>query len=165
MGARVGFADVLFSKLADVPPSRVAPGRPAEPCIASPDWVHRLEPLRVVSTRFVHSRYTHRASAAPDAGGIPVVESQKTSRSGSRARLSRSPREQVAITLLNRLGANLPPAATDADVRSAYRHLVRATHPDLNPGTDAAGLDAQADRLRAVIRAWDVFQGRTAAAA
>ena len=94
-----------------------------------------------------------------------MVESQRTSRSGSRARLSRTPREQVAITLLNRLGADLPPAATDAEVRSAYRHLVRATHPDLNPGTDAAGLDAQADRLRAVIRAWDVFQGRTAAAA
>ena len=83
MGAGAGFADVLFSKLADAPPL-VACGRRAEPRIASPSWVHRLEPLRVVTAQVLHSRYPHTASAAPAAGGIPVAESQDT-RGGSAA--------------------------------------------------------------------------------
>ena len=63
----------------------------------------------------------------------------------ARWRAARSPREQVAIALLNRLGANLTDAATDADVRSAYRHLVRATHPDLHPeATSSVASDAPA---------------------
>lgn len=85
-------------------------------------------------------------------------------RGGSVARPRRSPREQVAIALLNRLGANLTDAATDADVRSAYRHLVRATHPDLHPEGDNLSRERRARTLRAVIRAWDIFQGCTPAA-
>lgn len=164
MGARIGFADVLCSKLAGPPPP-VAPGRPTAPRIASPSCAHRLEPLRVISATFVHQRYPHPASAAPAAGGIPVDESRKTTRGGSVARPRRSPREHVAIALLNRLGANLTDAATDADVRSAYRHLVRASHPDLHPDGDVLTRERRARTLRAVIRAWDIFQGRSPAAA
>ena len=164
MGARIGFADVLFSKLAVAPPP-VVPGRPKARCIASPSWVHRLEPLRVFSAPFVHSRYSQPASAAPAAGGIPVVDPRKATRSGSLARPRRTPREQIGLALLNRLGANLTDAASDADVRRAYRHLVRATHPDLHPEDDAAGLERRARTLRAVIRAWDIFHGRGAEAA
>jgi hypothetical protein len=163
MGARTGFADVLFSKLAVALPP-VAPGRPKAPCIASPSWVHRLEPLRVISAPFVHSRYSQPASAAPAAGGIPVVDPWNATRRGSSARPRRTPRENVAIALLNRLGANLTAAATDAEVRTAYRHLVRASHPDLHPEDDAASLERRARTLRAVIRAWDIFHGRAAAA-
>jgi hypothetical protein len=164
MGTGCGFADVLFSKLADVPPP-AAPGRPVEPRIASPSWVHRLEPLRLVSVPFFHTRYPRSASAAPAAGGIPVVEAQRPPRGGSRARPSRTPREQVAITLLNRLGAELPATATDAEVRTAYRHLIRATHPDLHPDGDAIGAERRARTLRAVIAAWGAFQGRAASVA
>ncbi len=77
----------------------------------------------------------------------------------------RSPREQLAIQMLNRLGATLSRTASDEDVRRAYRQLLRETHPDLHQGADAATLDRQSDRLRAVIRAWDVFQQRTDLAA
>jgi len=164
MGARIGFADVLCSKLADAPP-QVASGRPTAPRIASPAWVHRLEPLRVFSAPFVHLRYPHPASAAPAAGGIPMDDSRKATRGGSLARHRRSPREQIAIALLNRLGANLTDAATDADVRSAYRHLVRETHPDLHPDGDLVTRERRARTLRAAIRAWDIFQGRAHAAA
>jgi hypothetical protein len=157
MGARLGFADVLLSKLADVPPP-VALGWQGRP-IASPAWVHRLEPLRVVTAQVLHSRYPHPASAAPAAGGIPVGASSNSSRSGTRRR--RSQREQVGIALLNRLGSQLLPSATDDEVRRAYRQLVRAFHPDLHHGADAATLAAQGRKLRAAIRAWDVFQGRT----
>ena len=59
MGARIGFADVLCSKLADAPPP-VAPGRQTAPRIASPSWVHRLEPLRVISAPFVHRAIRNR---------------------------------------------------------------------------------------------------------
>jgi len=135
------------------------------PRIVSPSWVHRLEPLRVLSAPLVHLRYPHPASAAPAAGGIPVADSRRTTRGGSVARPRRSPREHVAISLLNRLGANLTDAATDADVRRAYRHLVRATHPDLHPDGDEATRERRARTLRAVIRAWDIFQGRSSAAA
>ena len=86
-------------------------------------------------------------------------------RGGSLARPRRSPREQIAISLLNRLGANLTDAATDADVRSAYRHLVRSTHPDLHPDGDIVARERRARTLRAAIRAWDIFQGRSPAAA
>ena len=165
MGARLGFADVLFTKLTDVPPP-VAPGRQSESRIASPSWVHRLEPLRVTAARVVHQRYPQLASAAPAAAGIPVAATQETSRGGSQAcRRPRSPREQLAIHLLNRLGAHLTVAATDEEVRSAYRQLVRDTHPDRHQDADSVTLDGHARRLRAIIRAWDVFQqGRAAAA-
>ena len=161
MGARPGFADVLFSKLGDVPPPVACLGR-QEPCIASPAWVHRLEPLRVVSAPVFHARYPQMASAAPAAGGIPVGTVPPSSRGGSRMR---SPREQLAIQMLNRLGATLSRTASDEDVRSAYRQLLRETHPDLHQGADAATLARQSDRLRAVISAWDVFQQRTDVAA
>ena len=164
MGARIGFADVLCSKLAEAPP-QVASGWPTASRIASPAWAHRLEPLRVFPAPFVHLRYPHPASAAPAAGGIPVDESRKFTRGGSVARPRRSPREHVAISLLNRLGANLTDAATDADVRSAYRHLVRATHPDLHRDGDALTRERRERQLRAVIRAWHIFQGRAPAAA
>ena len=62
-------------------------------------------------------------------------------------------------------GANLTDAATDADVRRAYRHLVRATHPDLHPEGDVVSRERRARTLRAAIRAWGIFQGRTPAAA
>jgi hypothetical protein len=169
MGARLGFADVLFAKLTDAPPL-VASGRLSESCIASPSWVHRLEPLRVASASVLHQRYPQPASAAPAAAGIPVEAAQEPARSGSRASaglrppVQRSPREEVAIQLLNRLGASLTAAATDDDVRAAYRRLVRASHPDRHHGADSATLDGHTRRLRAIIRAWDIFQGRAAAA-
>lgn len=71
----------------------------------------------------------------------------------------RSPREQLAIQLMNRLGATLPLTASDADIRDAYRQLVRESHPDLQHGGDAATRDRHTHRLRAVIGAWQAFQG------
>lgn len=171
MGARLGFADVLFSKLADVLPP-VAHGRSSELRIASPSWVHRLEPLRVSPARAVHQRYPQPASAAPAAAGIPVTATQEASRGGSQASFDsaqdvrpvrRTDRERLAIHLLNRLGAHLTVAATDEDVRRAYRQLVREAHPDRYPDADRATLEGHARRLRAIIRAWHVFQGRAAA--
>jgi curved DNA-binding protein CbpA len=67
--------------------------------------------------------------------------------------------------MLNRLGATLSRTASDEDVRRAYRQLLRETHPDLHQDADATTLDRQSERLRAVIRAWDVFQQRTDVAA
>ena len=156
MGAGAGFADVLFAKLADAPPL-VACGRRAESRIASPSWVHHLEPLRVVTAQVLHSRYPHTASAAPAAGGIPMETGPKPSRGGSRMR---SPREQLAIQMLNRLGASLALTASDEDIRGAYRQLVRESHPDRQQGADASTISRQAQRLRAVVGAWHAFQGR-----
>ena len=181
MGARLGFADVLLSKLADVPPPVVV-GRPTAR-IASPSWVHRLEPLRVVPASFLHSRYPQSVSAAPAAGGIPVAAAQEPLRGGSQAssrgdrdgapdpvarrkrspagcRGSRTQRERLAIQLLNRLGANLGPRATDEEIRSAYRLLLRQWHPDMHPGATATERESHARTLRAIVRAWEVFQGR-----
>ena len=175
MGARLGFADVLLSKLADVPPP-VAPGeRTAR--IASPAWVHRLEPLRVAPATIVHSRYASPASAAPEAGGIPVDVVQEPRRGGSTARSAdadpvvraarrpvvRSSRERLAIQLLNRLGAQVTAAASDEEIRSAYRRLLRETHPDRHPTADARTAAEHTRKLRAVVRAWEVFEGRAAA--
>ncbi len=159
MGTRSGFADVLLSMLAGEPPP-VAPGRQTERRIASPGWVHRLEPLRVARAHAFHQRYPQSVSAAPAAAGIPVGAAPEPPRGGPRWR---TPRERVAIQLLNRLGANLTDAATDEDIRSAYRQLVRETHPDRHQDADSAALEAHARRLRAVIRAWGVFQGHAAA--
>lgn len=171
MGARLGFADVLFSKLTDVPPPVARGGQEAR--IASPSWVHRLEPLRAVSATLLHSRYPQPASAAPAAGGIPVADAPAPWRGGSTARsslrpgcaASRTQRERLAIHLLNRLGATLTAAATDDEIRSAYRQLLRQSHPDMHPDASAADRDAHARKLRAIVRAWAVFQGRPAAAA
>jgi len=176
MGARLGFADVLTSKLVDVPPP-AAPGLTASR-IASPSWVLRLEPLCVASASVLHMRYPHTASAAPAAGGIPVETAPRVAYSGSQASTAprpssvtppaparpRTARERLAIQMLNGLGAGLDATATDADVRRAYRRLVRDTHPDRHQGAPST-LEAQAQRLRAVIRAWDLFQGRAQAAA
>ncbi|HTV01002.1 MAG TPA: J domain-containing protein [Luteitalea sp.] len=175
MGARLGFADVLLSKLADVPPPPAAPGeRMAR--IASPSWVHRLEPLRAASATVFHSRYAHPASAAPGVGGIPVDATREPRRGGSTApfepvappvtpvrRAPRNPRERVGIELLNRLGANINGAASDEQIRSAYRRLLRESHPDMHPTADAHALDGHTRKLRAVVRAWEVFEGRAAA--
>ncbi len=162
MGARLRFADVLLSKMADVPPPLV-PGRP-DARIASPGWVHRLEPLRVVPASLLHSRYPQPASAAPAAGGIPVGNAQAASRSGSRASVPparrRTRRETLAIDILNRLGAGLAPTATDADVRSAYRRLLRASHPDMHPHAGVAERESHASRLRTAVGAWQMFHGR-----
>jgi hypothetical protein len=62
------------------------------PRIASPTWVHRLEPLRVTPAPIVHLRYPHPVSAAPAAGGIPVGGRPEGTRGGSLARPRRSPR-------------------------------------------------------------------------
>lgn len=167
MGARLGFADVLFAKLADAPPL-VASGGLSESRIASPSWVHRLEPLRVAPVSVLHQRYPHRASAAPAAAGIPVEAASEPSRGVSsassprRVLVRRSPREQIAIRLLNRLGAQLSCTSTDEEIRSAYRRLVRESHPDRHHGADGATIESHASRLRAAISAWDVFQGRAA---
>jgi hypothetical protein len=157
MGAGAGFAEVLFSKLADAPPP-VACGRRSEPRIASPPWVHRLEPLRVVTAQVLHSRYPQTASAAPAAGGIPMEAGPKPLRGGSRMR---SPRERLAIQMLNRLGASLTLTASNEDIRGAYRQLVRESHPDRQHGVDAHTINRQAQRLRAVVGAWHAFQGRS----
>jgi hypothetical protein len=174
MGARLGFADVLLSKLADALPP-VALGERATR-IASPVWVHRLEPLRVAPAMVFHSRYVSPASAAPEAGGMPVEAVREPRRGGSTAPLAgarpaptprrtvvRSPRERLAIQLLNRLGARLTAAASDEEIRSAYRRLLRESHPDLHPTADASTIDEHTRKLRAVVRAWEVFEGRTAA--
>ncbi|BCS35849.1 hypothetical protein TBR22_A50830 [Luteitalea sp. TBR-22] len=167
MGARLGFADVLLNKLADVPPPVVLGGR--EPSIVSPTWVHRLEPLRVVSAQVLSARYPHMATAAP--AGQPRGEetASRPARGGSSANLSavrpRTARERLGISLLNRLGANLTDGASDEEIRSAYRRLVRESHPDRHQSADVASLEARARTLRAVIRAWDVYSGRTADAA
>jgi len=73
----------------------------------------------------------------------------------------RSPRERLAIQLMNRLGATLTLTASDEDIRGAYRQLVRESHPDLQQEADAETPDRQAHRLRAVIGAWQTFQGGT----
>jgi hypothetical protein len=174
MGARLGFADVLVSKLVDVPPPLV-PDRPA-PRIASPSWVHRLEPLRAVSASFFHARYPQLASAAPAAGGIPVENAPGPARGGSQASsgvgrnrrhslpgrpAKRTQRQQIAIHLLNRLGATLTLAASDEEVRSAYRRLLRQSHPDMHPDATSRERDAHARKVRSIVRAWDVFQGRS----
>ena len=165
MGAQPGFADVLCAKLADVPPP-VAPGGPSAPRIASPGWVHGLEPLRVVSARVLHQRYPQPASAAPAAGGIPVEAARASRRSGSQVTsLPRSPRERLAIQLLTRLGADIPASPTDEDIRRAYLAVVRESHPDRHQGATPADLETHARRLRAAIHAWHVFQGRAAQAA
>ncbi len=172
MGVRLGFADVLLSKLADVPPPLV-PGR-QDARIASPNWSHRLEPLRVVPVAFFHSRYPSPASAAPTRGGIPVEDAKASPRSGSqvssdcdaarpvhaRHPRKRTQRERLGINLLNRLGADLPGTAADQEVRSAYRQLLRAAHPDMHPEANAAERERQARAVRAIVSAWDVFQGR-----
>lgn len=181
MGARLGFADVLTAKLVDVPPS-AAPGL-SESRIASPSWVLRLEPLRVASASVLQMRYPYPASAAPAAGGIPMEPESTVARGGSQAPLPvteapappvvtaprplvpRTPRERIAIQLLNRLGAGLDATATDDDVRRAYRRLVRDSHPDAHQGETPVALEAHAQRLRAVIRAWDLFQGQGTMAA
>ena len=161
MGAGTAFADVLLARLADVP-LPVARGGAERWHIASPSWVHRLEPLRAVSAPFLHLRYSSPASAAPATGGIPVGDGVGPLRGGSKAIVRprrRGYREQVAIALLNRFGACLTDGASDADVRSAYRRLVREVHPDMHPDAAAADRAANAARLRAVIRAWHLFQG------
>ena len=172
MGARLRFADVLLSKLTDVPPP-AAPGRP-DTRVASPCWVHRLEPLRVVPASFLHSRYVLPSSAASEAGGIPVETAQVPSRGGSRASSvaqpaldapsrttpMRSQRERLAIQLLARLGAPLTVSASDDEVRTAYRMLLRESHPDMHPDATASERDRHVTRLRAIVRAWALFQGR-----
>ena len=164
MGAWAGFADVLCAKLADVPPP-VARGGLEASRIASPAWVHRLEPLRAVSAPFLHSRYPSAASAAPEAGGIPVGNMPSSSCGGSTARLPRpvvrrTAREQLALRLLTRLGANLTAASTDDEVRREYRRLLLASHPDVHPDASPAERDAHARKVRAIVHAWNVFQGR-----
>ncbi len=165
MGAWAGFADVLCAKLAGVPPP-VARGGLDALRIASPGWVHRLEPLHAVSARLLHSRYPSAASAAPRAGGIPVGNASPSSCGGSTARLprpvvKRSAREQIALRLLNRLGASLSACSTDEDVRREYRRLLLASHPDVHPDATPAERDVHARKVRAIVHAWDVFQGRT----
>lgn len=69
------------------------------------------------------------------------------------------------MQLLSRLGANLDASSTDDDVRRAYRRLVREFHPDRHHGEAPSAIAAHGQRLRAVIRAWDLFQGRETLAA
>jgi hypothetical protein len=123
----------------------------------------------VVSAQVLQARYPHTATAAPARPARVEEAAPVAARGGSSANLPparpRSPRELLGISLLNRLGADLGPAATDDEIRSAYRRLVRETHPDLHQGADQATLAARVGTLRAVIRAWDVYSGRTADAA
>jgi hypothetical protein len=180
MGARLGFADVLLSKLSGAQPP-VGPIR-HEPRIASPSWLHRLDPLPVVSAPLLRQRYPQPVAVPPPASPVaPAPEQAHVTRAAtgpdsgsSRQGCSRHPlhaspaaartqRERLAIQLLNRLGAGLTPAATDEEVRSAYRQLVREAHPDRHPQADALAREGHTRRLRAVLRAWDLFQARVAA--
>ena len=132
----------------------VAPGRRRTLRIASPSWVHRLEPLRVISASFVHSRYSQPASAAPAAGGIPVANRRDLA-----WWLGGAPR--VASRTAGHHAAE--PARRDPDRRratttcAAPTHLSR-DHPDLTRRRRAS-LDARPNAAGRD-RAWDVFQGR-----
>lgn len=59
----------------------------------------------------------------------------------------------------------LPPDATLAQARAAFRRLVRATHPDVlrARGVPDEGLGVAEERLKALNRAWEAVQARHAA--
>jgi hypothetical protein len=79
--------------------------------------------------------------------------------------VARRPAELVAIHLLRRLGADdLGATSTPAEVRSAYRRLLRACHPDAHPQAREADRVVLNARLRAVVRAWEIFEGEAASA-
>ena len=71
------------------------------------------------------------------------------------------PHEQRALDYLVGLGANLDPAFTDVELRSAFRALAREYHPDRHPGSS----QQQRERLTALFRrlrqAYEHLQGAT----
>jgi DnaJ-class molecular chaperone len=54
----------------------------------------------------------------------------------------------------------VPESATLAEIRSAYRHAARTSHPDMNPA-DASAVE----RFKAIQRAYDVLSDRIQRAA
>jgi hypothetical protein len=65
----------------------------------------------------------------------------------------RSPAELTAIGLLHRLGATtIDAASTDDELRTAWRSLLLACHPDAHPHVQGAERAALTARVRAVLR-------------
>lgn len=173
MDAGPDFAEVLVAKLTAVPP-QPRQSRSAVPVLA-PAWVLELGPLQASAIWHPRGyRVVTTSPAEPPAPAVPVVEPTPAPvavpiapiRPAARgACVVRNPRERSAIHMLNALGADLHAAATDDEVRSAYRRLVRETHPDRHTLADAVTREGHARRLRAIVAAWRAFEQAHAAAA
>ncbi len=182
MSASRSFIDVLVGKLTAYVD---ASSRPA-PSIQTPWWIATLDAVPA-SARTASRVYTGHAAydtaetrdpareaptgAAPSAARLsarpwfeairqeaPVTEPAATSEAALPAR---TPAELMAIELLRRLGAfDVHARSSDADLRSAWRRLLRDCHPDVHPHLREADRIVQSARLRALIRARDILDPR-----
>lgn len=182
MSASRSFIDVLVGKLTAYVD---ASSRPA-PSIMMPVWAPSFGVVPV--TPWVASRAylgqlgaprtgKHASQVAADvqpprptdaAAGVPWFEAIAQVRNDvpparGTAAPTRTPAELAAIQLLRRLGApSLSPRSSDPEIRSAWRQLLRACHPDAHPEAREADRVVLNARLRAVIRARDILESRTA---
>jgi hypothetical protein len=171
MSASRSFIDVLVGKLTAYVD---ASSRPA-PTIQTPSWVASLNPVPMAAAGAANRAYACQAlpgdapSTPPGAtpwseaaGMARVAHARAATHVSSSTRAvapSRTAIERTAIRLLRRLGAGeISEVSSDAEIRSSYRRLLRACHPDTHPGASEADRAALTARLRAVIRAWSVFE-------
>ena len=170
MSASRSFIDVLLGKLTAYVD---ASSRPA-PTIQTPDWVATLSPLPGAAVNVASRAYASQAQRevrntppiampwyeAVAMGRAEHARAATSAFSAPRAAVpSRTAIERTAIQLLQRLGAGeISEASSNAEIRSSYRRLLRTCHPDTHPGASEADRAALTARLRAVIRAWSVFE-------
>lgn len=155
MSASRAFIDVLVGKLTAYVD---ASSRPA-PQIATPWWVHALDTVPV-TPRAASRAYVEQGASMRAAAMDPPTPAVCTD-----APVFRTPAELAAIQLLRRLGASsLTSRSNDADIRSAWRQLLRECHPDAHPGAGEAERQVLTGRLRAVIRARDIFESQATVA-
>jgi hypothetical protein len=174
MRASRSFLDVLAGKLTAYVD---ASSRPA-PSVQTPWWAQTLTAPPSSSAAAAARAYGAHAPASQRPAGQPwhevirqrqaaAPEDHRAAAEAARpaAPVARRPAELVAIHLLRRLGADdLGATSTPAEVRSAYRRLLRACHPDAHPQAREADRVVLNARLRAVVRAWEIFEGEAASA-
>lgn len=142
--------DVLVGKLTAYVDATSRPTR----SIQTPSWALSLEPVPVSP---------QVAFRARPSAGIPWFDAieqavPSVSEPVLRDLPVRTPAELTAIQLLRRLGApHLHDGSSDADIRSAWRQLLRECHPDAHPHAREADRIVLTARLRAVIRARDIL--------
>lgn len=151
MRARSDFGRILDDKLEAAAFAWSSPFKATEATTRDP------RPRPVFLFGDLHTGFTAGPARQAAASGASPWTPVYDARPGAQIRPARrlTPQQQAALDALRAMGADsLTPDFTDAEIKSAFRALVRTFHPDRHPGSSDAERALLSRRFAAVCDAY-----------